>query len=105
MLRGSGRDGSFLGDLRFGSSFLGDQECGQSLGVFITHGAVRFDGTRTQRLRIFHPLVNPSSREARTNLRERGSHVALVGLAIDNVASLTGIFAVEELLPELDLTL
>ena len=92
-------------DLRFASAFLRDQERGQSAGVFVTHGAVGFESAGTQSLRIFHPLKDPSRGEAGTNLRQRRTDVSFVSFAVDDVAALTGVFAIKKLLAQLNLAL
>src|SRR5579862_6727845 len=102
-LYGSGE--SFLGDLRFGSAFLRDQECRQSARIFVSHAAVRLYGPRTQSLWIFHPLVDPRGGKPRANVGQRGTDVPFVCLGIEDVASLAGILAIEQLAAEFHLSL
>src|SRR5215831_8412027 len=63
----------------------------QGAGIFVIHIAVRFIRARPQALWIFQPMVDPCRIEARTNLREGWSNVALVYFCVDDVTRLTGV--------------
>src|SRR5208282_4921153 len=86
----------FLRPLLAGA-LLHHQECGQSAGIVVVHVAVRFDGTGPHGLRVFEPVVNPGSGQARADLCERWPDVAFVNLGIDDVARLAGILGIEKL--------
>src|SRR5690242_10381838 len=105
-MRGSlENSGSFLCGLLFASAFLRDQKRGESIGIFVAHGAVRFGGSRTQSLWIFHPLVDPGRGQARTDLSQGRTDISLVCFGVDDVASLARVLAIEKLLAEFHLAL
>jgi hypothetical protein len=84
---------------------LRDQKCSEGAGIFVTHGSIRFDRPRPQRLRIFHPLINPGGGKARSNMRQAWANIAFVCFRIDNVATLARILAVEKLPAQFNLAL
>src|SRR5208337_1667059 len=93
LLRGCPMSRRFCETWGFFSALLRNQECGESSGIFVTHGAIRLDRAGTQSLRIFHPLVDPGRCEARAHVRQGWTDVALIGFGVHNVAALARVLA------------